>query len=180
VLTPVAMLLLFVYVFGGAMATDVAGPSYVDYVVPGILIMTVGSGCAATAVGINADMTEGIIARFRTKPISRAAVLTGRVLGSMLRTATSMVLVVGISLLAGFRPTTAAVDQIAAIAFIAVLIFALTWLAVALGMAAASPEGANSSTLLLQFGPFISSAFVPPDTMPAGVRGSPRINPLPP
>jgi ABC-2 type transport system permease protein len=172
VLTPVAMLLLFVYVFGGAISAGLGstGASYLDYVVPGIILMTVGSGCAATAIGVNADMTEGIIARFRTMAISRASVLTGRVLGSMIRTVISLVLVVGLSLLIGFRPTAGVVEWLAAAGFIALLVLAFTWLAVAFGMAAKSPEGANGSTLLLQFGPFISSAFVQPDTMPAGAR----------
>jgi ABC-2 type transport system permease protein len=172
VVTPTVMLLLFVYVFGGAMSSRLggAGASYVNYLVPGILMMTLGGGCAATAVGVNMDMTEGIVARFRTMAISRASVLTGRVVGSMIRTLISVVLVIGVSLIAGFRPTASPVQWLAAIGFITLLTLALTWLAVALGMAAKSPEGANSSTLLLQFGPFISSGFVRPDTMPAGVR----------
>ncbi len=170
VLTPTAFLLLFVYVFGGAIGAGLGGASYVNYIVPGILMMTVGSGCAATAVGVNADMTEGIVARFRTMAISRASVLTGRVVGSMVRTMISVVLVIGVALIAGFRPTTGPAEWLAAIGFIALLTLALTWLAVAFGMVTKSPAGANSSTLLIQFGPFISSAFVRPDTMPAGVR----------
>ncbi len=169
--TPTIMLLLFVYVFGGAISSGLGGgASYVDYIVPGILMMTVGSGCAATAIGVNADMTEGIVARFRTMAISRAAVLTGRVAGSMIRTMLSVAIVIGVALLMGFRPTAGPAEWVAAIGFIALLTLALTWLAVAFGMVTKSPEGANSSTLLLQFGPFISSAFVDPDTMPAGVR----------
>ena len=149
---------------GGAVA------SYVNYIVPGILIMTIGSGCAATAVGINADMTEGIVARFRIMAISRSSVLIGRVAGSMIRTLISMALVIGVALIVGFRPTTGAAQWLAAAGLIALVTFALTWLAVAFGMLAKSPAGANSSTLLLQFGPFISSAFVRPDTLPVGLR----------
>ena len=168
---PTIMLLLFVYVFGGAISSGLGGvASYVDYIVPGILMMTVGSGCAATAIGVNADMTEGIVARFRTMAISRGAVLTGRVAGSMIRTMLSVAIVIGVALLMGFRPTAGPAEWVAAIGFITLLILAFTWLAVAFGMVTKSPEGANSSTLLLQFGPFISSAFVDPDTMPAGVR----------
>jgi ABC-2 type transport system permease protein len=172
VVTPTVMLLLFVYVFGGAMSSGLggAGASYVNYLVPGILMMTLGGGCAATAVGVNMDMTEGIVARFRTMAISRASVLTGRVVGSMIRTLISVVLVIGVALIAGFRPTAGPVQWLSAIGFITLLTLALTWLAIALGMAAKSPEGANGSTLLLQFGPFISSGFVRPETMPAGVR----------
>ncbi len=170
-ITPTAMLLLFVFVFGGAMRTSLgAGASYINYLVPGILMMTLGSGCAATAIGVNMDMTEGIVARFRIMAITRASVLTGRVIGSLIRTLLSVVLVIGIALIAGFRPTAGPAQWLAAFGFMALLTFALTWLALAFGMAAKSVAGANSSTLLLQFGPFISSGFVPPDTMPVGVR----------
>jgi len=170
-ITPTVMLLLFVFVFGGAMRSSLgAGTSYVNYLVPGILMMTLGSGCAATAIGVNMDMTEGIVARFRIMAISRASVLTGRVIGSLIRTLLSVVLVIGIALIAGFRPTAGPVQWLEAFGFMALLTIALTWLALAFGMAAKSVAGANSSTLLLQFGPFISSGFVPPDTMPVGVR----------
>jgi ABC-2 type transport system permease protein len=171
VLTPTAMLLLFVYFFGGAISSGLGGAAaYVNYIVPGILMMTIGSGCAATAIGVNADMTEGIVARFRIMSISRASVLTGRVAGSIIRTLIGMALVVGVALVIGFRPTTGPAQWLAALGFIALLTFALTWLAVAFGMVTKTPAGANSSTLLLQFGPFISSAFVRPATMPPGVR----------
>jgi ABC-2 type transport system permease protein len=116
------------------------------------------------------DMTEGVVARFRIMAISRASVLTGRVVGSMIRTLISVLLVIGVALIAGFRPTAGPIQWLAAFGFIALLTLALTWLAVALGMAAKSPAGANGSTLLLQFGPFISSGFVRPATMPVGVR----------
>jgi ABC-2 type transport system permease protein len=169
--TPTVMLLLFVFVFGGAMSSGLgSNASYVNYLVPGILLMTLGSGCAATAVGVNMDMTEGVVARFRIMAISRASVLTGRVVGSMIRTLIAVVLVIGVALIAGFRPTAGPIQWLAAFGFIALLTLALTWLAVALGMTAKSPAGANGSTLILQFGPFISSAFVRPATMPVGVR----------
>lgn len=169
--TPTVMLLLFVYVFGGAVGRGLgAGVSYVNYLVPGILMMTVGSGCAATAVGVNMDMTEGVVARFRVMAISRVSVLTGRVIGSVIRTMIAVVLVIAVALIVGFRPTAGPAQWLAAIGFIALLTLALTWIAMALGMAAKSVAGANGSTLILQFGPFISSGFVPPDTMPVGVR----------
>jgi ABC-2 type transport system permease protein len=147
-----------------------AGTSYINYLVPGILMMTLGSGCAATAIGINMDMSEGVVARFRVMAISRASVLTGRVVGSIIRTLLSVVLVIGVALVDGFRPTAGPVQWLEAFGFMALLTLALTWLALAMGMAAKSVAGANSSTLLLQFGPFISSGFVPTDSMPAGVR----------
>jgi ABC-2 type transport system permease protein len=169
--TPTVMLLLFVFVFGGAISHSLGtGTSYINYLVPGILMMTLGSGCAATAIGINMDMSEGVVARFRVMPISRASVLTGRVVGSLIRTLLSVVLVIGVALVAGFRPTAGPVQWLEAFGFMALLTLALTWLALAMGMAAKTVAGANSSTLLLQFGPFISSGFIPPDTMPGGVR----------
>jgi ABC-2 type transport system permease protein len=181
VVTPTAMMLLFVFVFGGAMSSGLgAGASYINYLVPGILLMTLGSGCAATSVGVNMDMTEGIVARFRTMAIARASVLTGRVVGSLLRTLVSALLVVGVALIAGFRPTAGPVQWLEAIGFITLLTLALTWLAIALGMSAKSPEGANGSTLLLQFGPFISSGFVPTGTMPVGVRWFAEYQPFTP
>jgi ABC-2 type transport system permease protein len=169
--TPTIMLLLFVFVFGGAMSAGLGpGASYINYLVPGILMMTVGSGCAATAVGVNMDMTEGIVARFRVMAISRASVLTGRVVGSVIRTLIAVVLVICVALIAGFRPSAGPAQWLVLFGFITLLTFALTWLAVAFGMTARSVAGANGSTLILQFGPFISSAFVRPETMPAGVR----------
>jgi ABC-2 type transport system permease protein len=166
------MLLLFVFFFGGQMSSGLggAGASYVDYIVPGILVMTIGSGCAATAIGVNADLTEGIVARFRVMGISRFSVLTGRVVGSLIRTLGSMILVIAVAVLVGFRPTAGPAQWLEVIGFSALLTFAFTWLAVAFGMVTRTPAGANSSTLLLQFGPFLSSTFVRPATMPAGVR----------
>ena len=169
--TPTVMLLLFVYVFGGAVGAGLgAGVSYVNYLVPGILMMTVGSGCAATAIGVNMDMTEGVVARFRVMAISRASVLTGRVIGSVIRTMLSVALVLAVAILIGFRPTANAGQWVVAIAFIALLALALTWVSLAFGMVAKTVAGANSATLILQFGPFVSSGFVPPQTMPGGLR----------
>jgi len=169
--TPTVFLLLFNYVLGGAVSAGLgAGVSYVNYLVPGILMMTVGSGCAATAIGVNMDMTEGVVARFRVMAISRGSVLTGRVVGSLIRTLLSVLLVVGVAVVIGFRPTTGPAQWLLAYGFLALVTLALTWLAIAFGMAAKTVAGANSSTLLLQFGPFISSGFVPASTMPVGVR----------
>jgi ABC-2 type transport system permease protein len=171
IMTPTAMLLLFVFVFGGAMRSSLgAGASYINYLMPGILMMTLGSGCAATAIGVNMDMTEGVVARLRIMAITRASVLTGRVVGSLIRTLISVLLVICVALVAGFRPTAGPAQWLAVFGFMALLTLALTWLAIAFGMAAKTVAGANSSTLLLQFGPMVSSGFVPPDTMPVGLR----------
>jgi ABC-2 type transport system permease protein len=171
---PVVLLLLFVGVFGGALNAGVGGAShggtYIDYVVPGILLMTVGYGSSTTALAVNRDMTEGIIARFRTMAISRTSVLTGHVVAAMARTMTSVGLVIGVALLLGFRPTADLVRWVATIGVIAVLVLALTWLAVAIGLAARNAEGTSSFTLVVQVLPFVSSAFVPPDSMSAAVR----------
>lgn len=175
VLTPVVMLLLFVEVFGGTLGAGLGGGSrrgaYIDYVAPAIIIMTVGSGCATTAVNLCMDMTEGIIARFRTMAISRASVLTGQVAGSVIRTMISVSLVIGVALLMGFRPTAGPAAWITAIGLIALFALALTWLAVVFGLVTKTPAGANSLSLIPQLLlPFTSSAFVRPDSMPAGVR----------
>jgi ABC-2 type transport system permease protein len=183
VMMPIIMLLLFVEVFGGAMSSSLAGASksgatYIDYLVPGILVMTVGSGSMPTAVAVCTDMTEGIVARFRTMAISRAAILTGHVVGSMIQTMVSVGLVIGVSVLMGFRPTAGPVRWIAAITVLALLTLALTWLAVALGLVTKTPEAASNVVMPLFLLPFISSAFVPLATMPSGVRWFARYQPF--
>ena len=175
VMMPIIMLLLFVDVFGGAMSSSLAGASrsgttYIDYLVPGILVMTVGSGSMPTAVAVCTDMTEGIVARFRTMAISRASILTGHVVGSMIQTMLSVGLVIGVSLLLGFRATADPLRWVAAIAVLALLTLALTWLAVALGLVTKTAEAASNVVMPLFLLPFISSAFVPLSTMPVGVR----------
>ena len=165
---PVLLLLLFVGVFGGAL--NVGGGEYIDYLVPGILLMTVGYGSTTTALAVNRDMTEGVINRFRTMAIPRAAVLTGHVVGSTARTLVSCGLVVGVALLMGFRPTAEAVRWLGIVGLLALLTLALTWLGVAVGLLAKTAEGANPFILVVQVLPFLSSAFVSPETMSAPVR----------
>jgi ABC-2 type transport system permease protein len=171
---PVFLLLLFVGVFGGAMSTALrtsgGKTSYIDYLAPGIILMAVGSGSAATAINVCIDMNEGIIARLRTMAISRASVLTGQVAGSMVRTMISIAAVLGITVALGFRPTADVAQLCAAVGVIAMLTLALTWLTIAFGLLTKSPAGANGLSLIPQFLPFISSAFVPTNSMPAGVR----------
>ena len=172
--TPIVMLLLFGYVFGGAMSLALGntsgGLSYIDYVVPGIIAMAVGSGCGATAISINLDMSEGIIARFRTMAISRVSVLTGHVIGNVIRLMLSVGLVIGVAVLMGFRSSAGPVGWIAVIGVIAMFALALTWLSVALGLVAGTPGGANLSTQLFWLLPFVSSTFVRPESMPSGLR----------
>jgi ABC-2 type transport system permease protein len=171
---PVLLLWLFVGVFGGAMNAGLGdrsrGGTYIDYVVPGTLLMTVGYGSSTTALVVNRDMTEGIIARFRTMAISRAAVLTGHVVAAMIRTMVSVGLVIGVAVLMGFRPTSDPVGWIATIGVIGLLGLALTWLAVAVGLMAKTGSGASNFGLIVQVLPFVSSGFVAPDSMSGAVR----------
>jgi ABC-2 type transport system permease protein len=175
---PCLMLLLFTYVLGGAIGGGRGG--YVDYIVPGILIMTVGGGGAATAINVNSDMTEGVIARLRTMAVSRTSVLAGQVAGSLLRTALSLALVVGVAFLAGFRSHAGLGGWLGVTGLLMLLAFGVSWLTVAIGLVAKTPAGANSSSLLFQFGPFVSSAFVPTDTMSKGIRWFAEYQPFTP
>jgi len=179
-LTPTITLLLFVYVFGGALGAHLGNGAYINYVAPAIIIMTVGSGCATTAVNLVMDMNEGIINRFRTMAISRASVLTGQVIGSLIRTLISIALVIGVALLAGFRPTTSPLAWLAALGLVALFTFALTWMAVAFGLIGKTPAGANSLSLIFQLLAFTSSALVSPDSMPATVRWFAEYQPFTP
>lgn len=171
---PVIFLLLFVYVLGGTLGAGLAGPAgddaYINYVAPGILIMAAAAGAGSTAVAVSVDMTEGIINRFRTMAIARASVLTGHVVGSVIQTLLSVALVIGVALLVGFRPSAGPADWVAAIGLLTLLIFALTWLSVGIGLVTKGPEAASNVTIPLQLLPFIGSAFVPTDSMPAGLR----------
>ena len=150
-LVPIIMLVLFVYVFGGAIGSGLGGVAhggaYIDYIASGIIIMTVGSGGATTAINLCMDMSEGIIARFRTMAIARASVLTGQVIGSLIRTLISVALVVGVALLMGFRPTTNLVAWVAALGIIALFALAVTWMGVVFGLVGKTPAGANSLSL---------------------------------
>nr|WP_308212056.1 MULTISPECIES: ABC transporter permease [Nocardia] len=168
---PIIMLLMFVGVFGKTLRAGIGDTGdYVNYVAPAIIMMTVGFGSAQTAVDVNTDMTEGIIGRFRTMAIWRMSVLSGHALGSIVRTLISVALVLGVAVLIGFRPSANVGEWLAAAGVILLLTIALTWIAVGLGLTAKSPAGASSSTLLIQFLPFVSGAFVPPESMLAGVR----------
>jgi ABC-2 type transport system permease protein len=171
---PVLLLLLFVWVFGGTLNAGFgpARPSadYIDYLVPGILLMTVGYGATTTALAVNRDMTAGIINRFRTMAISRTSVLTGHVIGSAARTLISAALVIAVALALGYRPTGDAVRWLGAAGLIALLTWAMTWLGVAVGLAAPTAEATAPFTLITQLLPFLSSAFVPPAAMAGAVR----------
>ena len=174
VFTPMIMLLLFDGVFGGAMShsllSGAAAAPYIDYLTPGIILMAVGSSVSGTAISINIDQREGIIARFRTMAISRTSVLTGAAIGSVIRIALATVVVFVVALLLGFRSSAGLAQWFAALGMVALLALAMTWLGIAFGLLTRSAAGANSLGLIPSFLPFISSAFVPTESMPAGVR----------
>jgi ABC-2 type transport system permease protein len=177
IMLPVLLMLLFVYVFGGAIRT---GGEYVDYVVPGIILLCTGYGAASTAVEVAQDMSEGVIDRFRSLPIAASAVLTGHVVASLARNAVATALVVGVAYASGFRPDATPVEWLAAVGVLVVFVLAISWLAVLLGLAARSVEGANGFTFAVLFLPYLSSAFVPTGTMPAGLRAVADHQPITP
>jgi ABC-2 type transport system permease protein len=169
---PVIFLLLFVYVFGGAVGAGLGGgrDAYVDYLTPGILLFTVAGAVAGTAISVAMDMTEGIVDRFRSMAIARASVLTGHVLGSMVQIFIALFAVLGVALLIGFRPTATPIEWLAAAGVLTATAFALTWFAVALGIVADSVETASNTPMFLSLLPFLGSGFVPTDTMPTALR----------
>jgi ABC-2 type transport system permease protein len=182
---PVVFLLLFVYVFGGTLGDGLGGASsgrtaYANYVAPGIILMTAAAATTGTAISVAMDMTEGIIARFRTMAIARASVLTGHVVGSLIQTMGSMGIVTAVALLIGFRPSADPVEWIAAIGVLAMITFALAWLSVALGLVAKTVESASNLPAPLVFLPFLGSGFVPTDSMPAGLRAFAEHQPFTP
>jgi ABC-2 type transport system permease protein len=164
---PLMMMLLFVYVFGGAIDT---GTAYLDYVVPGIVLLCVGFGAATTAPSVAADMTGGMVDRLRSMPIAGSAVLTGHVVASVARNAVSTAIVLGAAVAMGFRPSAGPAEWAAAMGLLLIYVLALSWLAAGLGVLASSVQSANAMTFFMLFLPYLSSAFVPPDTMPAVLR----------
>ena len=169
---PVVFLLLFGYVFGSTLGAGLGGgrAGYINYLVPGILVLTVASGSISTAVSVNMDMTEGIVARFRTMAIARVSLLTGHVLGSVIQTMVSVVLVAGVGLAMGFRTAAGLAGWLGAAGLLLLLTVALTWLSVALGVVADRPETASNLPMPLMLLPLIGSGFVPTASMPPGVR----------
>ena len=172
-LVPLIFLLLYAGVFGHALSAGIGGrpgARYIDFLAPGILVMTAGFAAEGTAINVCNDMVQGIIDRFRTMAISRSSVLTGQVAGSLIRTLISAAVVIGVALLLGFRPTAGPVEWIAAAGMFALLTLALTWLTVAFGLLAKTPAGANSLALIPAIVPFVSSAFIPTAAMSGPVR----------
>jgi ABC-2 type transport system permease protein len=177
IMLPVMLMLLFTFVFGGAI--DPTG-SYVDYVVPGIILLCAGFGAASTAVYVAGDMKAGIIDRFRTMPLRPGAVLTGHVVASLLRNLLATGVVIGVALLVGFRPTAGVGGWVAAVGLIALYILTITYLFAAIGLAARSPEAASGYGFVILFLPYLSSAFVPVDTMPSWLQWIAENQPITP
>ena len=171
---PLVFLLLFVLVFGDTMGAGLTGSGgredYLNYVTPGILVLAVAGAAQGVAISVAMDMTEGIIARFRTMAIARVSVLTGHVVGSLIQTLAAMAVVIAVALALGFRPTAGVLDWLGAIGLLALLTFALIWLSVALGLVTKSVEAASNLPMPLLLLPFLGSGFVPTDSMPAGMQ----------
>jgi ABC-2 type transport system permease protein len=165
---PIAFMLLFVFVFGGAIKHG--SGSYVSYLLPGILLITVASGISYTAYRLFLDMQSGIFERFQSMPIARSSVLWGHVLTSLVANLTSIVVVVGVALILGFRTGAGVLEWLAVAGILILFTLALTWLAVIPGLTAKTVDGASAFAYPLIFLPFISSAFVPTATMPGPVR----------
>uniref|UniRef100_UPI0014076D00 ABC transporter permease n=1 Tax=Streptomyces chilikensis TaxID=1194079 RepID=UPI0014076D00 len=185
-LTPVMLLLLFVYLFGDVMSAGIGGggadrSEYIAYLVPGIVMMTIGSTTVGTAVSVSMDMSEGIIARFRTMAIHRGSVLVGHVVGSVLQSVASVVLVGAVGVAIGFRSTDATVlEWLAALGLLVLFATALTWIAVGMGLISPNAEAASNTAMPLVFLPLISSTFVPVDSMPGWFRPVAEYQPFTP
>jgi ABC-2 type transport system permease protein len=167
-LMPIALMLLFVYVFGGAIHAGADG--YVDYLLPGILLIAIASSVTYTAVRIFADVQSGIFERFRAMPIAPSSVLWGHVLTSLVSSAITLAVIIAVATLMGFRSPAGAAGWLAVAGILALFTLALTWISVIAGLSATSVDGASAFSYPLIFLPFVSSAFVPTETMPTAVR----------
>jgi ABC-2 type transport system permease protein len=177
VLMPVVLMLMFVYVFGDAFNV---GVDYIDYVTPGLMLLAVCYGLSATATSVNSDMTKGIINRFKVMDVSRAAVLTGHVVASVLTNLVAIAAIIGVAFLLGFSPSASLPDWLGVVGIVVLLGFAAGWLTVALGLVAKSPETAAMAAVPLVLLPFFSSAIVPAEQMGPGVRQFAEYQPFTP
>jgi ABC-2 type transport system permease protein len=163
---PIVLLLLFVYVFGGALSDE---GSYVNYIVPGLIVLCAGFGAGTTAVAVATDMSNGIVDRIRSMPVFGSSLLVGHVVASLARNLLATALVIAAGLIIGWRPSASVLDWAAAIGMVLLFITAISWLAAAVGLLARSAEAATAFTMVLMFVPYVSTAFVPADTMPAAL-----------
>lgn len=174
---PLLMMLLFVHVFGGAIST---GTAYINYVVPGTILLCTGYGAASTAMAVTTDMTTGMIDRLRTLPIRSEAVLVGHVVASVARNTVSTAIVMAAAVATGFRPTATVTEWVSAAALLLLYVLALSWLAAGLGVIAKTVESASALSFVMLFIPYLSSAFVPPSTMPSFLRAISENQPITP
>ena len=177
VILPVLLLVMFTYVFGGAINT---GGDYIDFVVPSIILLCAGYGAGTTAVSVTKDMTEGIVDRFRTKRVVSSSVLTGHVVASMARNLVSTAIVVVVALALGFRPTAGVGEWLGVIGMVALFILSLSWLSATFGLITRTPDAAASLSFFILFLPYVSSAFVPIDTLPGWLRPFAEHQPITP
>jgi len=177
ILFPVVLMLMFVYVIGRAFNV---GVNYIDYATPGMIVLAICYGLSATALAVNADMTKGIINRFKVMDISRSAVLSGHVAATMLRSLIAIAAIIGVAFGLGFRPAASSLEWLGAIGLIVLVSFATSWITVALGLVAKTPESAGMATVPLILLPFLSSAIVPVAEMGAGVRQFAEYQPFTP
>ncbi|MQY27195.1 ABC transporter permease [Nocardia aurantia] len=180
IVMPVLLLLLFDGIFGGALGKATGGVEYIDYVVPGMMLMIPAYLVAGVAVGVASDMTKGIVNRFRTMPMSHPAILTGQVLGTLIQGLLGVVLMVAVGVLIGFRSGANPLEWLAAFGLVGLVIFGLAWLGVGFGLAASTPESASNLPAPILFLPFLGSGLVPTGTMPTGLRQFAEYQPFTP
>lgn len=178
VVLPVIILLMFVLVFGGAL--DNGGAGYINYVTPGVILLAAGFGAASTAAAVEHDMSSGMVERLRSMPVTAWTVLSGHVVASLAKNLVTTAVVFGVSLLMGFRPEASALEWLAAVGMILLFVGWITWLAALVGVLVRSPEAASGFSFFVMFLPYVSSAFVPVDTLPGWLRGFAEHQPVTP
>ncbi|MGK8485218.1 ABC transporter permease [Nocardia asiatica] len=179
IVMPTVLLLVFNFVFGGALEKS-SGGNYIDYLAPGMLLLLPAYLTVSVAVSIATDTSKGIVNRFRTMDITQSAMLTGHVVGALIQAMIGVAAMVGVALLIGFRPNANPVEWLAVFGLLALVTFALTWLSVALGLLAPNPESASNTPFPLVMLPFLGSGLVATDTMPAGLRQFAEYQPFTP
>ncbi|BDT93525.1 ABC transporter permease [Nocardia sputorum] len=179
IVMPTVLLLVFNFVFGGALEKS-SGGNYIDYLAPGMLLMIPAYMTVSVAVSVATDTTKGIVNRFRTMDIAQSAMLTGHVVGALIQALAGIAAMAGVALLIGFRPNADPIEWLAVFGLLALVMFALTWLSVALGLLAPNPESASNTPFPLVMLPFLGSGLVGTDTMPAGLRQFAEYQPFTP
>lgn len=180
IIAPVMTMLIFVFVLGGAVGGTTGEISYVNYVVPGVILLCIGQCSTSTAVSISIDIEKGIIDRFRSMPIAKSSVLTGHVLEAVLRTILTTVLIIGVAFLIGFRPSAGIVEWLIIAALLLLFCLAITWVAIVYGLVVKGAEGANSFTMFIMLFTYLSSGFIPTDTLPAVLQAFAENQPMSP